>query len=76
MYRKIKPKPVRKNCPFCKEGRVPDYKNYEELRIYITERGKIMGKDRSGLCAKHQRDVAREVKRARHLATLPFVAGI
>ncbi len=77
MYRKpFKPKPVKTNCPFCKEDREPDYKNVEEMRLYVTERGKIIGRARSGICAKHQRDLGREIKRARHLAYLPFVAGI
>lgn len=77
MYRKpIKLKPVKENCPYCKEDRVPDYKNFEELRKYVSERGKIIGRARSGICAKHQRDLAVEIKRARHLAYLPFVAGL
>lgn len=77
MYRNpIKQKPVKKNCPFCKGDREPDYKNVEELRSYITERGKIMGKARTGLCSKHQKRVDQQIKRARHLAYLPFVAGL
>lgn len=89
MYRKpIKQKPVRKNCPFCKsarkgrdlasggEEREPDYKNPELLRGYMSERGKILGRSRTGICAKHQKRVDQQIKRARHLATLPFVAGL
>ncbi|MBI4099920.1 30S ribosomal protein S18 [Candidatus Microgenomates bacterium] len=77
MYRKpFKQKPVKKNCPFCKEKREPDYKNYEELRAYMTERGKILGRARTGVCAKHQKRVDQQIKRARHLAYLPFVAGL
>lgn len=77
MFRKtIKLKPVKKNCIFCKEGTVPDYKNVEQLRSYITEKGKILGRARTGICAKHQRQIDQQVKRARHLATLPFVGGI
>lgn len=77
MYRKpFKLKPVKKNCVFCNTETVPDYKNFEQLRTYVTEKGKILGRARSGICAKHQRQVDQQVKRARHLATLPFVAGI
>lgn len=77
MYRKpFKLKPVKKNCPYCKENREPDYKNVEEMGKYVTERGKIMGKDRTGICNKHQQRVAMSVKRARHLAYLPFVSGL
>ncbi|KKU91839.1 MAG: 30S ribosomal protein S18 [Microgenomates group bacterium GW2011_GWA1_48_10] len=77
MYRKpFKPKPVKKNCVFCKSDSEPDYKSVEQLRMYVSERGKILGRARTGICAKHQRDLSREIKRARHIATLPFVAGL
>lgn len=77
MYRKpFKPKPVKKNCVFCKEEREPDYKKVEELRAYMTERGKILGRARTGICAKHQKRVDQQIKRARHLVYLPFVAGL
>ena len=77
MYRKpFKQKPVKKNCPFCNENKEPDYKRFEELKVYMTERGKILAKDRTGLCHKHQGRVATQIKRARHLAYLPFVAGL
>jgi small subunit ribosomal protein S18 len=49
-----------------------DYKNAELLRRYISEAGKIRPRRQTGLCAKCQRKLAREVKRARHLALLPF----
>ena len=77
MYRKpIKIRPVKKNCPFCKEEREPDYKKITELRVYMTERGKILGKVRTGICTKHQKRVDQQIKRARHIATLPFVQGL
>lgn len=77
MYRKpFKLKPVKKNCVFCHTDTKPDYKNVDQLRSYISERGKILGRARTGICAKHQKDLAREIKRARHIATLPFVAGL
>jgi len=78
MYRRrtIKKRPVPKNCPFCKENKKPDYKEFEFFKKFISERGKIFGKDVTGLCAKHQRRVTKEIKRARQLALLPFVAGL
>ena len=50
-----------------------DYKDVPLLRKYISERGKILGRARSGICATHQRQVTRGIKRARYLALLPFV---
>lgn len=77
MYRKpIRFKPVKKNCPFCKENREPDYKNPDNLRAYMSERGRILGRARTGICTKHQKRIDQQIKRARHLAYLPFVAGI
>lgn len=67
----------KKYCFFCKETKTlgtsvgPDYKNVTLLRKFITDRGKIVAKNRSGLCAQHQRALALAVKRARQLALLP-----
>jgi len=55
---------------------VINYKNIEILRRYLTEEGKIRPRRQSGTCAKHQRQLAREIKRARHLALLPFSGEI
>ena len=68
----LKLKPVRKNCLYCKTNSEPDYKDVETLKKYVSERAKILGKERTGVCAKHQRRVSREVKRARALGLLPF----
>jgi small subunit ribosomal protein S18 len=51
-----------------------DYKQPETLRRYVNDSGKIRPRRQTGTCAKHQRQVAMEIKRARHLALLPFVA--
>jgi small subunit ribosomal protein S18 len=64
------------NCPFCKQGFEPSYKNPDELRKYLSERAKIIGRSRSGLCSKHQRKLTIAIKRARHLGFLPFVASV
>ncbi len=67
---------VPRNCSYCKEGTNPSFKDVASMSKYMSERGRILGKDRTGVCAKHQRKLAREVKRARHMALLPFVAGL
>jgi small subunit ribosomal protein S18 len=59
-------------CPFCVRGKVPDYKDYKELSRFLTERARILGKVRTGVCSKHQRRLSMAIKRARHLALLPF----
>lgn len=51
-----------------------DYKDYETLRRFIDDRGKIMPRRQTGLSAKQQRAIARAIKRARHLALLPFTS--
>jgi small subunit ribosomal protein S18 len=72
----LKLKPVATNCSFCKGKIAPSYKNYSELEKYITDRAKILPKARTGICAKHQRRLAIEVKRARNLGLLPFTGGL
>jgi len=65
----------RKSCFFCK-SKVDeiDYKNVNELRRYISEKGKIRSRRISGACRRHQRQVAVAVKRAREIALLPYVS--
>ena len=65
----------RKSCHFCKDTiDEVDYKNINQLRRYISEKGKIRNRRISGACRKHQRQVAVAVKRAREMALLPYVA--
>ncbi len=63
----------RKVCRFCadKAAKV-DYKDQGQMKYFLTERGKIIPRRISGNCAKHQREVATAVKRARMLAILPY----
>jgi len=62
-------------CHFCQDKVVYiDFKDERKLFRYLTEQGKIIPKHTSGTCAKHQRQLSRAVKRARHLALIPFVA--
>lgn len=64
-----------KICQFCVEkSTVINYKNIELLRRFITEQGKIRPRRQTGTCAKHQRRLAQEIKRARHIALLPFTS--
>ncbi len=63
-----------KICQFCADKNVTiDYKQVDLLRRFITEEGKIRPRRQTGTCARHQRVLAREIKRARHLALLPYV---
>jgi small subunit ribosomal protein S18 len=66
----------RKSCYFCREKiEEIDYKNYNQLRRYISEKGKIRSRRITGACRRHQRQVAVAVKRAREMALLPYVAA-
>ena len=63
----------KKVCAFCADKNlVIDYKDAEKLRKYVSEKGKILPRRVTGLCAKHQREVTTAVKRARHIALLPY----
>jgi small subunit ribosomal protein S18 len=62
-----------KECFFCKEKKNPDFMEYEILKKFISERGKIQSRQRTGVCSKHQRKLTTAVKRARLLAFLPFI---
>ena len=67
--RKIK----KKVCAFCADkALVIDYKEADKLRKFVSEKGKILPRRVTGLCAKHQREVTTAVKRARHIALLPY----
>lgn len=60
-------------CAFCAEhARAIDYKQVETLSRYVTERGQLRPRRKTGTCARHQRAISVAVKRARHMALLPF----
>ena len=64
----------RKVCVFCSDkNQVIDYKDANLLRKYISERGKILPRRITGSCAKHQRELTVAIKRARHVALIPYV---
>ncbi|HAV10335.1 MAG TPA: 30S ribosomal protein S18 [Dehalococcoidia bacterium] len=60
-----------KVCTFCTEKKEIDYKDFAMLRRYVSERGKIEPRRRTGVCGKHQRRLAMAIKRARFIALLP-----
>ncbi len=64
----------KKVCVFCgEEHAVIDYKDVNKLRKYVSERGKILPRRITGTCARHQRALTTAVKRARHIALMPYV---
>lgn len=60
-------------CSFCEQKLEPDYKDAKVLRSFLTNKGKIVARSRSGICLKHQRRLALSIKRARQMALLPYV---
>ena len=64
----------KKVCVFCaSENNVIDYKDTNKLKRYVSERGKILPRRITGNCAKHQRALTVAIKRARHIALMPYV---
>ncbi len=64
----------KKVCVFCGKDNVIDYKDTAKLKKYVSERGKILPRRITGNCAKHQRALTVAIKRARHVALMPYVA--
>lgn len=65
----------RKVCNFCVEkSEYIDYKDVAKLKKYLTESGKILPRRMTGVCARHQRELAVAIKRARQMALIPYVA--
>ena len=63
----------KKVCAMCaNKDFVLDYKNPEQLKKFVNDKGKILPRRATGACAKHQRDITLAVKRARHIAILPY----
>lgn len=74
MIRKKGPEIKIRGCFFCENVKeIIDYKDERQMRRYTDERGKIVDRRKTGLCAAHQRVIAASVKRARHIAIIPFV---
>ncbi|MEZ4550494.1 MAG: 30S ribosomal protein S18 [Desulfobacterales bacterium] len=67
----------RKVCRFCADSSLEiNYKDVNMLRYFISERAKIIPRRISGTCAKHQRELARAIKRSRSIALLPYVGTL
>lgn len=75
-FRKYRrPRSRRKVCTFCQDKtKNINYKDVATLRKFVTEKGKIVPRRQTGVCSKHQRKLALEIKRARIVALLPFKA--
>jgi len=73
-YRRMKRHYKPKHCSFCEQAVEPDYKEAKMLGKFMTDKGKIVSRTRTGVCQKHQRRLAVAIKRARYLALLPYVS--
>ena len=63
----------KKVCTMCANKElVLDYKNYDQMKKFVNEKGKILPRRATGACAKHQREITTAVKRARHIAIIPY----
>ena len=72
---RARPRRRKKVCAFCVDKvEHIDYKDTAKLRRFTSERGKILPRRTTGTCAKHQRQLTLAIKRARHIALLPYVA--
>jgi len=70
VYRQYK---TRQKCFFCENKQIPQYQEPEILKKFISDRAKILSREKTGVCSRHQRRLTKSVKQARHLALLPFV---
>ena len=71
-FRKVR----KKVCALCaNKDLVLDYKNADQHKKFVNEKGKILPRRATGACAKHQRDITLAVKRARHIAILPYASN-
>jgi len=65
----------KKVCPLCGDKNfILDYKNYDVMKKFVNDKGKILPRRTTGACAKHQRDITLAIKRARQIAVLPYTA--
>jgi small subunit ribosomal protein S18 len=67
------PRRGRRATAYCPKGKCFDYKDVDTLRRYVTDTGKIKPRRQTGNCSRCQRQLAREIKRARYIALLPYV---
>ena len=75
MQKPFRSKRKKKICNFCAEkSEFIDYKDVLKLRKYVSERSKILPRRITGTCAKHQRELTIAIKRARHIALMPYIS--
>lgn len=75
MQKSFKPRKKKKVCAFCADKiEHIDYKDVPRLRKFVSERSKILPRRITGTCAKHQRQLTIAIKRARHIAILPYIS--
>ena len=63
------------DCFFCKEKKVPNWRDYEKLREFMSARCRILSAQSTGVCMKHQRNLSQVIKEARELALLPYTVS-
>lgn len=68
--------PKKRSCSFCDKELVPSYTDSATLKRFLSDRSRIIPKARTGTCSKHQRELGRQIKYARHLSLLPFVTKV
>lgn len=73
---KAQPAKFQKRCLFCTQKSDPIYLDTTSLRRFMSDRGKIKQRVRTGVCSKHQIRLSRSIKQARHLALLPFTVKV
>ncbi len=76
MPRKRKQTETRRDCYFCKSGENPYWRDYDRLKNYLSGRSRILSRSKTGVCARHQRQLSEAIKHARHLGLLPFVTKV
>ena len=75
MQKPFRAKRKKKICNFCAEkSEFIDYKDAVKLHKYLSERSKILPRRITGTCAKHQRELTEAIKRARHIAVIPYIS--
>jgi small subunit ribosomal protein S18 len=79
MGKPVKKKKIRKShkpCEFCKGKVEPNYKDLDSLKVGLSNKLRIVARIYTGVCLKHQRRLTREIKKARHMALIPFVQKV
>ncbi len=67
---------LKRKCFFCESKTQPTYTDSVALRRFLSDRSKIIPKMRTGACSRHQRQVSKQIKYARHLSLLPFITRV